>query len=154
MSRLSPEEQQRRRNAKNASKFSKDIVGKLESVFSLGGNVTQACSYAGISRDTYYEWIKSRPALSDRFERMRAKPQLVALQALNDGLKDPDRAFRYLSKTMPEELGDKLKLEHSGEVKTESVDRDNPLVRAVVGKFESELKQAIVDSHKKPTPAP
>lgn len=35
-----------------------DTVTKLESIFKIGGNDSEACSYAGISRETYYRWRK------------------------------------------------------------------------------------------------
>lgn len=59
------------------------------------GNVSASCEYAGISRQTYYRWIRSPTRTNQRFrskiENLRAKDRLVDLvesrliQKINDG---------------------------------------------------------------------
>ena len=49
------------------TKLSDEVVRKLESAFSIGCNVSQACLHAGISRDTFYKFIDKNKEFSDRF---------------------------------------------------------------------------------------
>jgi hypothetical protein len=67
---------------------------------------TEACNYAGISRDTYYRWIAEMPELSDRFELLRQKPILRARETIAANLsKDVNLAWKYLERKLPEEFG-------------------------------------------------
>lgn len=59
-------------------KFTDAVVKKLEEVFALDGSVEEACFYAGISTVTYYEHIKQKPELANRFEALRLNPVLKA----------------------------------------------------------------------------
>ena len=45
-------------------KLTDEIVGKLIYAFQKDFNVTEACDYAGISRDTYYDWCKNKKGFS------------------------------------------------------------------------------------------
>jgi len=46
-------------------------VKKLEEAFAMDCSIEEACFYAGISRQTYYTWIKDNPELLDRFEELK-----------------------------------------------------------------------------------
>ncbi len=65
------------------------VVSKLKDAFSIGANVTRACAHAGILRQTYYEYLKIHPELTDTFERLQLKPILKAeaniAEKLNQG---------------------------------------------------------------------
>lgn len=45
--------QKRYENSGRPTKMNSETVGKLEQAFSIRCNVAEACSYAGISWDTY-----------------------------------------------------------------------------------------------------
>ena len=79
-------------------KFTDEVVNKLEEVFSLDGTVGEACFYAGISRQTYYDWIKENPDLVDRFDALRENPILKARRSVVNGLIDPEFALKYLER--------------------------------------------------------
>ncbi len=80
-------------------KMTDAIVGKLEYAFSIDATISEGCSYAGISRDTYYEWIKNNKELSDRFEQLRLKPIFEARITLIKGIKNnPELALKYLER--------------------------------------------------------
>lgn len=81
------------------------VVSKLESAFAIGADVSLACAHAGISRQTYYEFIKKYPAMADRYEQIRKKPILKALNTVVGNLDDPKVAKWYLTKKQPEEFG-------------------------------------------------
>ena len=59
-------------------KMTKTVVNKLEFAFLRGCNDTQACLYAGISRETFYKYIKKNPKFSDRKEDLKQNPRLQA----------------------------------------------------------------------------
>jgi hypothetical protein len=112
------------------SKLTDDIVSKLEQCFSIDATVTEACYYCDISRDTFYQWMKENPELSDRLERLRSKPILKARQEVVKGIEnDKEFALKYLNKKKRDEFGDKLDLTHGGEVsykyQIEIIDGDN-----------------------------
>lgn len=84
------------------------LVGKLEYAFSLGCTVTEACLYAGISRDTYYEWCKADAKLSDRMDELRESPILIARESVIKGIKtDPDLALKFLERRKKDEFSTK-----------------------------------------------
>lgn len=46
-------------------------VAKLEHAFMMDCNVTQACLYANISRNTYYDYIEKHPSFKTRVEDLK-----------------------------------------------------------------------------------
>lgn len=97
------------------SKFTPERIRKLEEVFALDGTVKEACFYAEISVDTYYEWIKKNPGLSERFTALREKPFLLARKTIVNSLVQPEYAFKYMTKKKREEFGDSLDMTTKGE---------------------------------------
>lgn len=82
-----------------------ETVGKLEYAFSIGCSIPEACFYAGIHKDTYYEWVKKDKDLSDRFEGLRENTILVARESVMKGVKrDPDLALKYLERKKKDEF--------------------------------------------------
>ena len=59
-----------------------EAVGILIDAFNIGMNITQSCHQAGISRDTYYEWIKKDKVLSDRIAKARSNPERLVKATL------------------------------------------------------------------------
>ena len=90
--------------------MTKEVVNKLEQVFAIDGSVEEACSYADISRQTFYEHLKVNPEFSDRIEELRQRPVLKARQTVVKALNDPNQAFRYLEKKRRKEFGNALEL--------------------------------------------
>lgn len=80
-------------------------VNKLESAFAIGADVTLACAHAGISRQTYYDYIKKYPEKADKYEQIRKKPILKALNTIVANLEDPKVAKWYLQKKQPDDFG-------------------------------------------------
>jgi len=120
----------RARIGEGVSKLTEERVGKLKEAFAIGANVRQACFYAEIHPDTYYEWLKNNQVLSDEIAAIQEKLPLQAKRniALRIHGKTHDAegralvigsipdSWRFLEKREPEVYGEKLKLEHSGEV--------------------------------------
>lgn len=95
--------------------FTDDVVRKLEDAFAFDATVEEACLYADISRSTYYDNIKLRPELVDRFEELRERPVLLARQTVVNSLKDPANAFKYLEKKRKKEFGAAIDLTSGGD---------------------------------------
>jgi hypothetical protein len=99
------------------TKLTKEVVKKLEEAFAIDATVTEACFYADISRETYYNWIEKHKELSDRFTALRNRPVLTARTTVVNAIKtDPDLAMRYLER--------KKKGEFSPRIETDNINRE------------------------------
>ena len=101
-------------NAGRPTVMTQDTVNKLEYAFSIGASAEEATHYAGISRQTFYLWLKEHPEYSDRIEDLRMKPVLKARVALFNSLNDPHHAKWYLKKKRTAEFGDQVDITSGG----------------------------------------
>ncbi len=66
-----------------------EYVKKLETAFNNGANVSEACSYAGISRQVFYNHLKGSVEFFDKMQTAVYSPKLKALkiimQSINKG---------------------------------------------------------------------
>lgn len=99
------------------SKLSEDVVRKLLEAFAVDANVTQACSYAEITRETYYQWIKKHPELSDRIEVIRERLPLKAKENIAKAIHGGsiDDSWQLLGKR-DKDYTEKVQVEHTGEI--------------------------------------
>lgn len=97
--------EKKKSNAGRPVKMDDNTVKKLEEVFAMDGSVEEACFYANITRQTYYNWINENPELFDRFEALRQKPILKARNSIIRNLDDPNFALKYLEKKKKDEFG-------------------------------------------------
>jgi hypothetical protein len=71
------------------TKHPEDTVKLLENAFNNMFNITEACHYAGIHRDTYYAWLADDDIFSYRMSIAQQAPNMKAkqniLMALNAG---------------------------------------------------------------------
>ena len=85
-----------------------ETVRKLEEAFALDCSISEACYYADISRQAYYELIEYKPKLVDRFEALRNKPVLMARQEVVKSFKwNPELALKYLERKRKNEFSTK-----------------------------------------------
>jgi len=89
-----------------------DVVAKLEQAFAIDCTVVEACSYADISRDSFYDYLKIKPKFSDRIEKLRQHPVLKARETVVRELSNPDMAMKYLERKVKKEFS--LRQELSG----------------------------------------
>lgn len=86
------------------TKYTPLVVNKLEAAFNNGFNISEACQYAGISRETYYNWLDIQDGFSDKMAQAQSAPNRkakeVVITAINDG--DANLAFRYLQARDPD----------------------------------------------------
>lgn len=119
-------------------KITKEVVGKLEYAFMKGFNISEACDYAEISRDTYYEKLKQSKEFSDKMERaktnLQRKAKLNLAEAIESG--NLDESKYYLERKCKDEFSIKQEINLSGEV-----NNSNPFE----GLTTEELKKLIHD---------
>lgn len=106
-----------KRNPQGAGRktiMTKDVLQKLEDGFAFTYTDEEACLYAGISKQTLYNYQKRNPQFVDRKEALRLSPNLVAKQVLVSGIaKNLPQAQWWATRKMPE-FTPKQKIEHSG----------------------------------------
>jgi len=102
-------------------KINGDAVRKLEEVFAIDGSVEEACYYANISRQTYYDWIKNDPAKKVKFDRLRNKPVLKARMAVIKGLDCYSNSMDYLKRKKKLEFGDNIDVTTEGKALPQSI---------------------------------
>ena len=92
-------------------------INKLKEAFAIDASIEEACFYTNISVPTYYAWIKKNQGLFEEFTKLRQRPILKARQEVVRGI-DGDKHFalRYLEKKRRAEFGEKIGIEHSGEI--------------------------------------
>lgn len=99
-------------------KITKEVVGKLEYAFMKGFNISEACDYAAISRDTYYEKLKQSKEFSDRMERaktnLQRKAKLNLAEAIESG--NLDESKYYLERKCKNEFSVKQEINVAGEI--------------------------------------
>lgn len=89
------------------SVYSAEHVSLLKAAFANAFTVDQACAYAEISKETYYNWLEKRPELVDQMERARHqvgfKAKQVVVGAVNKG--DVETAKWWLKNKHSDEFG-------------------------------------------------
>ena len=98
------------------TKLTKDTINKLEQVFAMDGPITEACFYANIRTQTYYNWIEKNPAMKIRFDELRNKPMLKARQRIMKGIDESyGNAMDYAKRKKKLEFGDNVDLTSGGQ---------------------------------------
>lgn len=101
------------------------IVAKLEQAFAYDCTVLEACSYANISKDTFYRYIKKHPEFSDRIEQLREMPVLQARQTVVTALSsNPDLALKYLERKKRKEFATRTEQEQKAVSEFDELDDD------------------------------
>ena len=79
------------------SKLTDEVLKKLEDSFKVGSTITQACIYAGISQQDYFNWIKKHKWFFERMEGFRNFPFVFSKEAIFKAInsKDPNISAKY-----------------------------------------------------------
>jgi predicted DNA-binding protein YlxM (UPF0122 family) len=72
------------------SAFTEEVVKKLEEGFCMDFTITEACAYAGISRQAYYDECERKPQFLDRMERAQQVPFALAKKGLFNAMQKED----------------------------------------------------------------
>ena len=95
-----------------------NVVTKLEQAFAIDATISEACSYAGVSRKVFYEYMKRHPEFGDRIADLREKPVLKARMTVVNSLEQPEHAKWYLERKRKKEFTAKSEIDLKGEVDT------------------------------------
>jgi len=79
------------------SKSTPEVVSKLVAAFQRDFNVTEACIHAGITRETYYQWIKNEKEFSDKMADAQRYLNMVAKEQHAQIIADPDVSVKTKS---------------------------------------------------------
>lgn len=124
-----------------------DVLGKLEDAFMNAFTDEMACLYAGIHKDTLYEYCKKNPAFSERKEVLKITPDMAAQKTLIKDLENIGGARWWAERRMGHFIP-KSKVELSGRVQTQDVTQD-AAQQKIKEEYEEKLKNNIVESHRK-----
>lgn len=67
-----------KKEAGRPTKYSEEIVVKLESILKIGGTIEQACAYAGINKTTFYRWFEENEDFATRMEKAKYFSDIMA----------------------------------------------------------------------------
>lgn len=136
------------------TKLTEEVRLKMEQACALDASVKEICFYAGISKQTYYNWKEEYPDFFDHLDALRAKPFLKARQTVVNSLEDPQNAFRYLEKKGGNEFNPAHKIEVTPP--GENTDENDPAVKKAIGVFEEAMRPVLTTPkvEKKETPQP
>lgn len=73
-------------------------LNKLKEAFLFGATDKEACLYAGICRDTLYDYQKKNKGFSDQKEEWKSNPLLKAKKTIFDNLDKHTVAMWYLER--------------------------------------------------------
>lgn len=90
------------------TKMTSETILKLEQAFAIDATVEEACSYAEIGRNTFYEYLKKNPEFQDRIDDLRQRPILKARQTIVKAIEDPQYAQWYLSRKRKKEFSERI----------------------------------------------
>jgi hypothetical protein len=66
------------------------IVNKLEEAFAQGFSVANACIWADISKQTYYDYAEKHPDFIDRNKELQQKPLIKSILVINKAIQNND----------------------------------------------------------------
>ena len=72
--------------------------------------VEEACLFADISKQSFYNWINENPKMKDRFDALRNQPFLKARKTIMESLKTPQYAFEYMKRKKKDEFSERAEL--------------------------------------------
>lgn len=93
--------------------MTQDVVSKLEQAWSMGCSDLEACLFAGISKQTLYDYQAKNPDFIDRKEQLKESLVLKARTVVADALnrKDENTAKWYLERKKKDEFSTKTEQE-------------------------------------------
>lgn len=118
--------------------ITQEVVRILEDAFCYDATVEEACMHAGISRPSYYEFVKVYPAFSDRVEDLRNAPfYVIRKKVIQVAEHDADMGLKFLERKKKMEFSTRAEVSHTGEViNRHHVDPEQAaLIRNAMGNF-------------------
>lgn len=89
-------------------KYSKELIDKICKHLKQGATITTTCEAVGISRETFYDWMKKKPDVSDTIKKAMSIPDKKVENAL---FKSATMGHRYIEKEFKAvAVGEKIKM--------------------------------------------
>jgi len=89
-------------------KYSEELIEKICRHLKQGATITSTCQAIGISRETFYDWMKKKPDVSDTIKKAMAIPDKKVENAL---FKSATMGHRYKEKEFKAvAVGEKIKM--------------------------------------------
>lgn len=95
------------------SDYCEEIVSKLEYAFRDGAHIYEACDMAGISKETYYQWLKDKPGFLTKMEEAREYITEIAQAVVARSItkrKDPETAKWWLERRKKDKFSTRSEL--------------------------------------------
>jgi hypothetical protein len=127
--------------AQKNTKQTPEVIAALKYALGVGCTVLEACTYAGISETTYYEWKSQDCEYAKELDRLRQEPILKAKQTVFDNLGEVKTAQWYLERKCKDEFSLKVENSITGEIKSSVQDMS-------IEQLQEEAKRLGVDISK------
>jgi len=96
------------------TKMTPETLDKLRQAYLIGANDKEAYGYAGISHETFYNYIEKHPEFREKITIWQNEPILKARKTIVDGLDDAKNAQWYLERKRKKEFSTRSELEQTG----------------------------------------
>lgn len=126
------------------------VLSKLEEAALVDATVEEMCFYADISPAAYYRYCEANPEFRDKVKALREYLPFKARQNISAavGRADLNLSKWLLEKKKPNEFGEKMKIEHSGQINSEQ-GLGHPEDDALRAEFKERLRLNIQGRWKK-----
>jgi hypothetical protein len=103
-----------------------ETVQKLKEGFSQGFSVDNACIWANIAKQTYYNYCDVNEGFLDYCKSLQKKPLIKSILVINKALNEGDvsTAKWYAERKAKDEFSLKVENEHIGEIATRIIKDD------------------------------
>ena len=85
-----------RKKDKRQFKFNLATLAKLQQAMATDMTIQEACTFAGVKKQTYYNWLKTIPNFAERMDEARSVSGIRAKTTIARNLDDVDTAKWYL----------------------------------------------------------
>lgn len=92
------------------TKYTPETIAKLTEAIGRGATHQLACDYAGISRETFYEWLSAKPDFSDTVKAAEGSAAVDWLTVIDEAAKGGawQAAAWKLERRYPQDYGRKV----------------------------------------------
>lgn len=97
------------------TKMTPETLDKLRQAYLIGANDREAYGYAGISHETFYNYIEKHPEFREQITDWQNEPILKAKTTITKSLSDPLHAKWYLERKVKKEYGSNVDVTTDGE---------------------------------------
>jgi len=112
------------------SKYTPENVDAILKAISLGLTDTSAYEYAGISKDTFYTWIKEYPDFLEKLKKARSANKAYLVSKIREAGQKQWQAHAWLlERCHPQEFGSLVRQQISGGINEYSKDDITELER-------------------------